>query len=54
MDGWGIIRAQYRNEIPTPEHVLKHIEVIQEVARNSKGVAKMGYEAAHQFLCYAR
>ena len=54
VDGWGIIRAEYRNEVPTPERVLKHIEVIQEEARNSKGVAKMGYEAAHLFLCYAR
>ena len=54
VDGWGIIRAEYRNEVPTPERVLKHIEVIQEEARNSKGVAKMGYEAAHLFLCYAQ
>ncbi len=54
VDGWGIIRAEYRNEVPTPERVLKHIEVIQEEARNSKGVARMGYEAAHLFLCYAR
>jgi protein SCO1/2 len=54
VDGWGIIRAEYRNEVPTPERVLKHIEVIQEEARNSRGVAKMGYEAAHLFLCYAR
>ena len=48
------ITAEYRNEVPTPERVLKHIEVIQEEAWNSKGVAKMGYEAAHLFLCYAR
>ena len=54
VDGWGIIRAEYRNEVPTPERVLKHIEVIQEEVRNSKGVAKMGYEAAHLFLCYAQ
>jgi len=54
VDGWGIIRAEYRNEVPTPERILKHIEVIQEEARNSKGVAKMGYEAAHLFLCYAQ
>ena len=54
VDGWGILRAEYRNEVPDPARILKHIEVIQEEARNSKGVAKMGYEAAHLFLCYAR
>ena len=53
-DGWGIIRAEYRNETPAPERILKHIEVVEEEVRNSKGVAKVAYEAAHLFLCYAR
>jgi protein SCO1/2 len=53
-DGWGIIRAEYRNETPDPERILKHIEVVEEEVRNSKGVAKVAYEAAHLFLCYAR
>lgn len=54
VDGWGIIRAEYRGAATDPEHILRHIAVIQQEIRNSKGAAKVAYEAAHLFLCYAR
>lgn len=54
VDGWGIIRAEYRGAATDPEHILRHIAVIREEIQNSKGAAKVAYEAAHLFLCYAR
>lgn len=55
VDGWGIIRAIYRPTTNPPDasRILKHFGVLAQEVRNSKGVAKLGYEAAHLFLCYA-
>lgn len=55
VDGWGIIRSEYRYQTLTPdvERILRHIRVVAEEARNSKGTARFAYEAAHLFLCYA-
>ncbi len=55
VDGWGIIRAIYRPATNPPDasRILKHFDVLAQEVRNSKGVAKLGYEAAHLFLCYA-
>ena len=55
VDGWGIVRAIYhtRTVTPDPDRILRHFEVLEEEVRNSKGVARIGYEAAHLFLCYA-
>ncbi len=54
VDGWGIIRAEYRNQLPNPERIWQHLLVLQEEARNSTGASRLAYEAAHLFLCYAR
>ncbi len=56
VDGWGIIRGEYRyqTEVPTAERILRHLRVLDEEVRNSHGVAKLAYEAAHLFLCYAQ
>ncbi len=56
VDGWGIIRGEYRYEtvMPNRERIVRHINVLGEELRNSKGAAKVAYEAAHLFLCYAR
>lgn len=55
VDGWGIIRGEYRYASSTPDadRLLRHIQVLIEEVHNSKGAAKLAYEAAHLFLCYA-
>ncbi len=55
VDGWGVIRGEYRYETLTPntERILRHIGVLADEIENSKGAAKLAYEAAHLFLCYA-
>lgn len=55
VDGWGIVRSEYRyaTEVSTADRILRHLGVLAEEIRNSKGAAKLAYEAAHLFLCYA-
>jgi protein SCO1/2 len=53
VDGWGIVRAAHRRQIPTADQILRQIQVIEEEIGKSKGVAKVAYEAAHLFACYA-
>jgi protein SCO1/2 len=53
VDGWGIIRAEYRRDAPNPDRILQHLAVLQDEIRNSRGAGKLAYEAAHLFLCYA-
>lgn len=55
VDGWGIIRGEYRYQTMTPDadRILRHIGVLAEEVRNSQGAASLAYEAAHYFLCYA-
>lgn len=65
IDGWGIIRAEYRQYEDTerlsfsegttdidPNIILRDIGLVAQEARNSRGVAKSAYEAAHLFACY--
>lgn len=56
VDGWGIIRGEYHYEVETPDadRIMRHIGVLAEEVRKSKGANKLIYEAAHLFLCYAR
>lgn len=56
VDGWGIIRGEYRYEtvMPNQERIARHIRVLLDEIHNSKGAARVAYEAAHLFLCYAR
>lgn len=55
VDGWGIIRGEYRYRTLTPdvERILRHIVVLAEEVQKSQGAARLAYEAAHLFLCYA-
>ena len=54
VDGWGIIRGEYRYQTLTPDtdRILRHIYVLAEEVQNSQGAATLAYEAAHYFLCY--
>ena len=56
VDGWGIIRGEYRYQTVTPDtdRIVRHIKVLVEEIQRSKGAAKVAYEAAHLFLCYAQ
>lgn len=54
VDGWGIIRAEYRVGVPNPEHVLKDIQSVTNEAQKSRGPARLAYEATHLFVCYTR
>lgn len=55
VDGWGIVRGQYRYETITPnsERIARHVGVLVEEVQKSIGAARFAYEAAHLFLCYA-
>ncbi len=55
VDGLGIVRAVYNNRttLPDADRILRHLGVLGEEVRNSQGMARLGYEAAHLFLCYA-
>lgn len=56
VDGWGIIRGEYRYQTITPDtdRILRHIRVLGEEVQNSQGTAALAYEAAHFFLCYTQ
>ncbi len=55
VDGWGIVRGEYKYETlaSTQARIVRHLGVLAEEIRNSQGSAKLAYEAAHFFLCYA-
>jgi protein SCO1/2 len=53
VDGWGILRATYKGA-PDPAILQRDIGLILTEARNSTGVNRFAYEAAHLFLCYPR
>ncbi|MEZ4637062.1 MAG: SCO family protein [Caldilineaceae bacterium] len=52
VDGLGILRAEYRRGMPTIGDALRDIDLLLTEARNSEGITKYAYEAAHLFLCY--
>lgn len=54
VDGLGIMRAEYRTATPDPDLLARDVNYLMGEARNSKGVARLGYEAAHLFSCYPR
>lgn len=56
VDGWGIIRGEYRYQtlVPDADRIVRHIGVLAEEIQKSRGAAKVAYEAAHLFLCYAQ
>lgn len=55
VDGWGVIRGEYRYEtlVSRSDRILRHLGVLSEEIRNADGPARFAYEAAHLFLCYA-
>ncbi len=52
VDGWGIIRAFYKNANPSLDRLMRDLRLVVQEARNSTGAARYAYEAAHLFLCY--
>jgi protein SCO1/2 len=52
VDGWGIRRAEYRMPQPSPDVLTRDLTLLLDEARNSTGMARYAYEAAHLFLCY--
>jgi protein SCO1 len=55
VDPLGIIRGEY-DDLGWPaesSRILRHISVLVTEIQNSSGAAKLAYEAAHLFLCYA-
>lgn len=55
VDGWGIVRGIYNDRIyvADTDRILSHLNVVASEAAFSKGANKLGYSAAHLFLCYA-
>lgn len=52
VDGWGILRGEYRYRMPGIERILRDIGLVVQEARAATGVARLAYEAAHLFACY--
>ena len=52
VDGWGIIRAEYRTADLNYDEVINDIHYLTDEIANSQGAAKYAYEAAHLFRCY--
>lgn len=55
VDGWGIIRSEYHytTQVSDADRILRHLGVLADEVQHSTGSAKLAYEAAHLFLCYA-
>jgi protein SCO1/2 len=54
VDGWGIIRAEYRTPAPDIDILVRDIGLVAEEVNNSEGAARVAYEAAHLFSCYPK
>ena len=54
VDHLGIMRADYRTGVLDPALLVRDVNLLVEEAANSDGIARLGYEAAHLFLCYPR
>lgn len=54
VDGWGILRAEYRYGIPGVDGLLRDIGLVVKEARAATGTARLAYEAAHLFACYPK
>jgi protein SCO1/2 len=48
------MRADYRTGALDPTILVRDVNLLVEEAANSDGIARLGYEAAHLFLCYPR
>lgn len=54
VDGWGIIRAKYKSATPDLAIIQRDLNLLAQEVRNSAGVGRYAYEAAHLFLCYPK
>lgn len=54
VDHLGIMRAHYRTGAPDPALIARDVNLLVQEAEHSDGIARLGYEAAHLFLCYPR
>lgn len=54
VDHLGIMRGDYRTGTLDPDLLARDVNLLVEEAQNSDGIARLGYEAAHLFLCYPR
>lgn len=52
VDPNGIIRAEYRAAVPDLEILERDIGLLAQEMQNSEGIGRIGYEAAHLFVCY--
>lgn len=53
VDGLGVIRAYYNEATPDLAILERDINLVLAEVRNSEGLmGKLGYEAAHLFVCY--
>jgi protein SCO1 len=52
VDGWGVVRAEYRNQDLDQQRILRDIGYLESEIHNSQGAARYAYEAAHLFRCY--
>ena len=54
VDGWGIVRGIYnaRNRPVDVDDMIEHLSGMQREVEASDDVGRLGYEAAHLFLCY--
>ena len=52
VDGWGIVRAEYRDDTFNADRVMRDLQWLASEAANSEGLAGLAYEAAHLFRCY--
>lgn len=54
VDGWGMIRGEYRYGTLTDDvdKLVRHIDLLGSELRNDHGFASFVYEAAHAFQCY--
>jgi protein SCO1 len=51
VDGVGILRAVHRS-LPSAATLVRDMDLLLVEARNSTGLTRYAYEAAHLFLCY--
>ena len=54
VDQLGVLRAEYLTATPDLAIVARDLNLLLSEAANSDGVARLGYEAAHLFVCYPR
>jgi protein SCO1/2 len=54
VDGWGILRAEYRQPTLDLAIVERDLGLIVKEYEQSEGASRYAYEAAHLFLCYPR